>query len=148
MFRRFRHYLRAQSQRHENIDHLEERGTERAGRCCLTGGERPIVNPINIRTVSNAAPGKIPRDGVDRIIYGHSRAGRCLTSGTVVRNKDQVLEEARVLPHAESRCGGVGLNLTKEQAPVHSTGCKLQALVIDILPGGRCRKAMLGVCTG
>ena len=29
-----------------------------------------------------------------------------------------------------------------------SNGLKLQALVYDILPGGRCQKAMLGVCNG
>ena len=29
-----------------------------------------------------------------------------------------------------------------------SNGLKLRALVYDILPGGRCRKAVLGVCNG
>ena len=43
---KWRHYLRAQSQGHHTIDHLEERGAERgsARRSSLQGRERAIVN--------------------------------------------------------------------------------------------------------
>jgi ribonuclease HI len=67
--RSLRHYLRAQSQGHHTIDHLEERGIERgsAQRSSLGGRERAIVNQTNIGTVSRATLGKLLRDGVERI---------------------------------------------------------------------------------
>ena len=59
---------------HTGIDRLEERGVERgsAGRSSLKGRKRAIVSQTNIGTVSNAALGKLPRDGVERIIMGFS----------------------------------------------------------------------------
>ena len=46
VLRNLRHYLRAQSQGHHTIDHLEERGVERgsARRFSLKAQERVIVN--------------------------------------------------------------------------------------------------------
>ena len=69
VWRRLRHYLRAQSQGHHPIDRLEERGVERgsARRSSLRGRERAIVNRTNIGTVSKATLGKRLRDGVDRL---------------------------------------------------------------------------------
>jgi len=69
VLRSMRHYLRAQSQGHHTIDHLEERGVERgsAGRSPLKGRERAIVSQTNIGTVSKATLGKSQRDGVERI---------------------------------------------------------------------------------
>ena len=51
--RSLRHYLRAQSQGHDTIDRLEERGVERgsARRSSFKGRERAIVNQTNIGTV-------------------------------------------------------------------------------------------------
>ena len=50
-------------------DRLEERGVDRgsARRSSLKGRERAIVNQTNIGTVSNAALGKLLRDGMGRI---------------------------------------------------------------------------------
>ena len=47
-------YIQAQSQGHQTIDCLEERGVERgsARRSSLKGRERAIVNQTNIGTVS------------------------------------------------------------------------------------------------
>ena len=66
---RFRHYLRAQSQRHHAIDHLEERGVERgsARRSALKGRERAIVNQTNIGTASTGRLDELLRDGVERM---------------------------------------------------------------------------------
>ena len=60
-FRSLRHYLRAQSQGHDPIDRLEERGVERgsARRSSLKGRERAIVDKTNIGTVSQATLGKL-----------------------------------------------------------------------------------------
>ena len=62
--RSLRHYMRAQSQEHHTIDHLEERGMERgnARQSSLTGQEKAIVNLTNIGTVSKAVLGKLLRD--------------------------------------------------------------------------------------
>ena len=38
----------------------------------MKGRKRAIVSQTNIGTVSNAALGKLPRDGVERIIMGFS----------------------------------------------------------------------------
>ena len=64
-----RHYLRAQSQEHHTIDHLEERGVERgsSGRSSLKGRERVIVSQTNIGIVSKATLEKPLRDRVERI---------------------------------------------------------------------------------
>ena len=69
VLRSLRHYLRAQSRGHHSTDRLEERGVERgsARRSSLKGRERAIVNQTNIRTVSKATFGKLPRDWVERI---------------------------------------------------------------------------------
>ena len=69
VLRSLRHYLRVQSQRHHNIDRLEERGVERgsARRSSLKGRERAIVNQTNIGTVSKAILGKHLREGMERI---------------------------------------------------------------------------------
>ena len=63
------HYMRAQSQGHHTIDHLEERGVQRgsAGRSSFRGRERAIVSQTNIGTVSKATLGKLLRDWVERI---------------------------------------------------------------------------------
>ena len=60
------HYLRAPSQGHHTIDHLEERGVESgsARRSSLKGRERAIVNQTNVGTASKATLGKLLRDGV------------------------------------------------------------------------------------
>ena len=65
VLRSLRHYMRAQSQGHHTIDHLEERGVERgsASRSSLKGRERAIVNQSNIGTVSKVTLGKPLRDG-------------------------------------------------------------------------------------
>ena len=66
MLRSLRHYLRAQSQDHHNIDHLDERDVKRgsAGRSSFKGRERAIVNQTNIGTVLKATSGKLlRRDG-------------------------------------------------------------------------------------
>ena len=64
-----RHCLRAQSQGHHTIDHLEERGMERgsARRPSLKGRKRAIVNQTNTGSVSKATLGKLLRDGLERI---------------------------------------------------------------------------------
>ena len=61
--------FQAQSQGHQTIDRLEERGVERgsAQRSSLRERERAIVNQTNIGTVSKATLGKSLRDGVERI---------------------------------------------------------------------------------
>ena len=63
VLRSLRHYLRAQSQRH-NIDRLEERGVERgsARRSSLKGRERAIVSQTNTGIVSKATLGKLLRE--------------------------------------------------------------------------------------
>ena len=68
VLRSLRHYLRAQSQGHHTIDHLEERGVKRgsARRPSLKGRERAIVSQTNIGTVSKTTLGKL-RDGMERI---------------------------------------------------------------------------------
>ena len=72
-----RHYLRAQSQGHHTINHLDERGVERGNtqRSSLRGHESAFINQTNIGTVSRATLGKLLRNGVERI-YGLSRAHR------------------------------------------------------------------------
>ena len=69
MWRRLRHYLRAQNQGHHTIDRLEERGFGRgsARRSSLKGRERAMVNQTNIGTVLKATLGKLLRDGEERI---------------------------------------------------------------------------------
>ena len=69
VLRSLRHYLRAQSQGHHTIDHLEERGVKRgsARRSSLKGRERGIVNQTNIGTVSKETLGKRLTDVVERI---------------------------------------------------------------------------------
>ena len=69
MLRSLRHYLRVQSQGHQTIDRLEEKGVERgsARRSSLKVRERAIVNQTNTGTVSKATLGKLMRDGVERI---------------------------------------------------------------------------------
>ena len=69
VLRSLRHYLRAQSQEHHTIYHLEERGVERvsARRSSLKGRERVIVNQTNIGIVSKATLEKLLRDGMERI---------------------------------------------------------------------------------
>ena len=69
VLRSLRHYLRAQSQGHHTIDHLEERGVKRgsARRSSLKGRERAIVNQTNIGTVSKETLGKRLTDVVERI---------------------------------------------------------------------------------
>ena len=66
VLRSLRHYLRAQSQGHLTIDHLEKRGVERgsARQSSLKGLERAIVNQSNIGTVSKATLGKFLRDSL------------------------------------------------------------------------------------
>ena len=56
VLRSLRHYLQAQSQGHQTIDRLEERGVERgsARRPSLKGRERAIISQTNIGTVSKA----------------------------------------------------------------------------------------------
>jgi len=56
VLRSLRHYLRAQSQGHHSIDHLEERGLERGSisRSSLKGWEKAIVSQTNNGTVSKA----------------------------------------------------------------------------------------------
>ena len=63
------HYLRAQSQRHHNIDRLEERVVERGSArwISLKGRERAIVNQTNIKTISKATLEILLSDGVERI---------------------------------------------------------------------------------
>ena len=60
VFRSLRHYMRAQSQAHHAINHLEETGVERgsARQSSLKGQERVIVKQTNIRTVSKATLGR------------------------------------------------------------------------------------------
>ena len=72
--RSLKHYLRAQSQAHHAINHLEETGVERgsARQSSLKGQERAIVNQTNIRTVSKATLGKHLRDGMDGAPMGFS----------------------------------------------------------------------------
>ena len=69
VLRNLRQYLWVQNQGQNTIDRLEERGVERgsARRSSLKGRERPIVNQMNIGTVSRATLGKPPREGVERI---------------------------------------------------------------------------------
>ena len=69
VLRSLKPYMRAQSQGHHTIDHLEERGVERgsARRSSLKGRERVIVNQTNIGIVSKARLEKLLRDGVERI---------------------------------------------------------------------------------
>ena len=78
VLRSLRHYLRAQSQGHHSIDHLEERGLERGSisRSSLKGREKAIVNQINFGT--KATLGKLLRDAwsafelserIDTILY-------------------------------------------------------------------------------
>ena len=69
VLRSLRHNLRAQSQGHQAIDRLEERGVERgsARRSSLKGRERAIVSQTNIGTVSKAMLWNLLRDGVERI---------------------------------------------------------------------------------
>ena len=69
VLRSLRHYLRAQSQGHHTVDHLEEWGVEREStrRSSLKWRERAIVNQTNIGTVLNATLGKLLRDGMERI---------------------------------------------------------------------------------
>ena len=69
VLRSLRHYLRAQSQGHQTIDRLEERGVERGSskRFSLKGRERAIVSQTNIGAVSKATLEKRLRDGVERI---------------------------------------------------------------------------------
>ena len=69
VLRSLRHYLRAQSQGHHTIGHLEERGMGRgsARRSSLKGREMAIVNQTNIGTVSKATLRKFLRHGVKRI---------------------------------------------------------------------------------
>ena len=52
MLRNLRQQLRAQSQEHHVIDHLQERAVDRgsARRSSLKGRERAIVNQTNIET--------------------------------------------------------------------------------------------------
>jgi len=71
VLRILKHYLRAQSQGHHTIDRLQERGVETGSiqRSSLKGREKAIINQTNIGTVSKATLGKLPRDGMDRIIY-------------------------------------------------------------------------------
>ena len=65
-----RHHLRPQSQGYYTISHQEERGVrdEALDDLPLKGRERAIVNQMNIGTVSEATLGKLPRDGVERIL--------------------------------------------------------------------------------
>ena len=63
VLRSLRHHLRALSQGHHTINHLEERSVERA----LKRRERAIVNQTNIETVSKATLGTFLRDGVERV---------------------------------------------------------------------------------
>ena len=60
VLRSLRHLLRARSQGHHTIDHLEERGVERGSsrQSSFKGRERAIVNQTNTRTVSKATFGK------------------------------------------------------------------------------------------
>ena len=64
-----RHYQRAQSQGHQHIDHLEEKGvnTGSAPPYSLKGQERVIANQINTGIVSKAMLRRLTRDGVERI---------------------------------------------------------------------------------
>ena len=64
VLRSLRHYLRAQSQGHQTIERLKERGMERgsARRSSLKGRERAIVSQTNIGTVSKATLGKLLRN--------------------------------------------------------------------------------------
>ena len=59
VLRSIRHYLRAQSQGHHTIDHLEERGVER-------GSARRYWR-TDIGTVSKATMGKLLTDRVERV---------------------------------------------------------------------------------
>ena len=70
VFQSLGYYLRAQSERHHTIESLEERGVERgsAQRSSLKG-QRAIVNQTSNRTVSEAAFGKLPTDGLKRILF-------------------------------------------------------------------------------
>ena len=57
--------MRAQSQEHHIISHLEKRGVERgrARRSSIKGREMAILSQTNIGTVSKATLGELWRDG-------------------------------------------------------------------------------------
>ena len=67
VLRSFRHYLQAQSQGYQIIDHLEEKGVERGSTrwSSFKGRERAIISQKNIGTVSKETLGKLLRDGVE-----------------------------------------------------------------------------------
>ena len=62
VLRSLRQYSRAQSQGHQTIDRLEERGVEKGSsqRSSLRERERAVVIQTNIGTVSKTTLGKLP----------------------------------------------------------------------------------------
>ena len=81
VLRSLRHYLRTQSQGHQTIDRLEERGAERgsARRSSLKGRERATVSQTNIGTVSKATLRKRLRDGGGALMGFSERIHTILT---------------------------------------------------------------------